>query len=263
MADLSFVEAGRALTPYCGAPPTPATLAARWNLDPVLIACLLLLAGAYLVRTRRSLPLWRRGMFMAGWLLASLALVSPLCALSVALFSARVGQHMVLTTLAAPLVALGWPDRVVGRRAGAPVMAAGAYAAALWYWHAPSPYAATFESTLVYWTMHLTTLAAALWLWTALINEAGDRLAACAGAILLTTVQMGLLGALITFARTPLYWPHAFTTSAFGLSALEDQELGGVLMWVPAGLIFVVGLCLAFGAAMRRAEARSQPGALT
>ena len=263
MAVLSFVAAGRVLTPYCGAPPTPANLAARWNLDPVLITCLFLLAGAYLVGARRSLPLWRRGAFMAGWLLASLALVSPLCALSVALFSARVGQHMVLTTLAAPLLALGAPDRVLGRRAGASVMAAGAYAAALWYWHAPGPYATTFESVIVYWTMHLTTIAAAVWLWTALINEAGERLAACAGAILLTTVQMGLLGALITFARAPLYWPHAFTTTPFGLSPLEDQQLGGVLMWVPAGLIFVVGLCLAFGEAMRRAEARSQPGALT
>lgn len=254
MAALALLQASP--IPYCGPPPTPASLAGRWNLDPVLIAALILIAGWYLASSAREAP-WRRAAFAAGWLAAAGALISPLCALGVALFSARVGQHMLLTALAAPLVALGRPDRLLGRSAGAPVLAAGGFAAALWYWHAPGPYAATFGSALVYWTMHVTTFATALWLWTALISGASERLAGCAAAILITTLQMGLLGALITFAAAPLYLPQLLTTAAFGLTPLEDQQLGGVLMWVPAGLIFIGGLCLAFAEAMRRAETRA------
>ena len=101
--------------PYCGAPADPAGLALRWNFDPLLLVALVAAAIAYLwlmgsiaspspgVRRRRT------ACFYAGWATAAAALVSPLCALSVSLFSARVGQHMVLETIAAPLVAFGMP----------------------------------------------------------------------------------------------------------------------------------------------------------
>jgi len=253
-------------TPYCGSPPRPETWLGRWNLDPILIGLLLVLLALYFLGARlggSSTPRWRRIAFCAGWAIGTLAVISPLCSLSVALFAARVGQHMLLIGVAAPLIALGEPGRTMGLArlwpAGRarPLAAAATLAAALWFWHAPAPYTATFQSDLVYWAMHLTTFGAALWFWAELLGAAGGQLGGFAAATLLTTGEMGLLGALITFAGRPLYLPHLSTTYAWGLTPLQDQQLGGVLMWIPAGVIFATGFVFAFTQVLRRAEART------
>jgi putative membrane protein len=247
-------------TPYCGAPPSPADLLQRWNLDPILIVALAAVVVVFAVRAGKLAP-WRRACFYGGWTVLALALTSPLCALSVSLFSARVGQHMILTAVAAPLLALGRPLEALraGTRGRAPhaMPAALAYTLCLWLWHAPGPYLATFQSDLVYWAMHLTTIGAAFWLWSALLEVPSEGLAGFVGATLLTTVQMGLLGAVITLAGRPIYAPHFLTTADWGLTALEDQALGGAIMWVPAGAIFIGAFAFAFIEALRRAEARS------
>jgi putative membrane protein len=258
--------------PYCGAPPGPETWLGRWNLDPILIGFLLAILIAYLFDNWASGPSrWRRAAFYCGWTIGALALVSPLCPLSVALFSARVGQHMLLVALAAPLIALGEPGAILRRRLARalpadtparPVAAAATLAVALWVWHAPAPYAATFQNDLTYWAMHVTTFGAALWFWTELLHASRGSLGGFAAATLLTTGQMGLLGALITFAGRPLYAPHALTTYAWGLTPLQDQQFGGALMWVPAGVIFAGGFAFAFVHVLRRAEARSSGNAL-
>lgn len=235
---------------------------ARWNLDPVLIAALVACLAAYLVSAR--VPPWRKAAFAGGWTLGALALVSPLCALSVSLFSARVFQHMWLASVAAPLIALGRPWAALqplggrqGEGSARPVLAAAVFAAVLWFWHAPAAYTATFESSAVYWTMHVTNFAAALWLWRGLLDGRGEALGPFALATLLTTGQMGLLGALITFADRPLYPPHFATTYAWGLTPLADQQLGGVVMWVPAGVLLAAGFAFAFLQTLRRAEAHA------
>jgi putative membrane protein len=143
-----------------------------------------------------------------------------------------------------------------------PLWSAAAFAAMLWFWHAPGPYTATFESDLVYWLMHLTTFGAACWLWSALLDGAAGRLAGFVAATVLTTGQMGLLGAVITFAGRPLYPPHQFTTLAWGILPMTDQQLGGVIMWVPAGVIFAGALAFAFTEALRRAEGGGVSGSL-
>jgi putative membrane protein len=258
----AFSEApsGYGMQPYCGSPPSPDSLLTRWNGDPLLIAALLLLLAAYVAfNGRRSggeptVAPWRQGCFCVGWGLGALALISPLCALSVSLFSARVAQHMLIATIVAPLIALGLPGRSARGQA---LPAAAVYAACLWVWHAPGPYVATFHSDVVYWLMHVTTFAAALWLWRALLDGSGDRLAGFVAASALTTGQMGLLGAILTFSARPLYPPHQLTTQVWGLTPLEDQQLGGAVMWIPAGLIFVGALAFAFTEALRRAEARA------
>ena len=246
------------LSPYCGAPPTAATLWTRWNLDPLLIAALLGIVAGYAVMAARRpvgsrpIPPWRRGCFYAGWALGAAALISPLCALSVSLFSARVGQHMVLTALVAPLIALGLAP-MSGWARRTELLAAGAFAAALWIWHAPGPYAATFNGEGVYWLMHLTLFGSALWFWKALFDAPPERMAICVAATLATSLQMAFIGAVITFAPAPLYAPHALTTPAWGLTPLADQQLGGVIMWVPAGAIFVAAILASLAAVMRRA----------
>ncbi len=233
------------IVPYCGLPPIPSALWSRWNVDPVLILSLLLIAALYVFAARLVAPArGRQACFYAGWAVTALALLSPLCALSVSLFAARVGQHMILALVAAPLVAAGRPGKLPRAH---PIAAAALFAMALWFWHAPAPYAATFRSDVVYWLMHLSTFGAAVWLWSSLLDHppAQNMQATLAG--LFSTVQMGLLGALITLAPRPLYAPHALTTVAWGLSPLQDQQLGGAIMWIPGCIVFLAVAMLGLG----------------
>ncbi|MBU8545682.1 MULTISPECIES: cytochrome c oxidase assembly protein [Roseomonadaceae] len=235
--------------PFCGPPPLPGE--AGWNTHPLLIATLLLGAAALAWAERRQ---GREAAWpMAGWGVLALALVSPLCSLSVALFSVRVTQHLLVVLGAAPLLALAAMRlRSVGM-AGIGVPAAG-FAVLLWLWHVPGPYAATFAADgVAYWLMHASLAFSATWFWAALLRHGPARpLAAVIGA-LATAIQMGALGALLTFAPRPLYAVHApDVTLPWGFTPLADQQLGGLLMWVPGGLLFVLVLALGLARALRR-----------
>ncbi|ALN74307.1 cytochrome c oxidase assembly protein [Aureimonas sp. AU20] len=238
--------------PYCGLAPAPADLLLAWNLDPVLLALLCLglaLGWRHLGRTEN--PGRARRFHALAFAVVFLAFVSPLCALSSALFSARVAHHLLLIALAAPLLALAWP----GRRASLPGLCALAllHVVLVWVWHAPAPYAAALSSDALYWLMELTLLGSGVLLWRALLAP-GAPLARVLLVHLCIVAQMGLLGALITFAPAPLYAPHVLTTEAFGLSALEDQQLAGLLMWVPANLPYLLAALLALGLHLRTEE---------
>lgn len=248
--------------PYCGAPPAPEGLLGRWNLDPVLICVLGLLFAVYLVGRRslpaRRRPAWSGPLAIGGWAIGAFALISPLCPLSVSLFSARVGQHMVLTLIAAPLIAVGRPGAAIAAgvrvrwretRAGPALWAAIVFMVMLWFWHAPAPYALTFASPLAYWLMHVTTFGSALWLWCEILNRPAG--AAGFAAASLSMVQMGFLGALITLSGAAVYAPHQLTTAAWGLTQLDDQQLGGAIMWVPGISVFLVVLSLIAWRALR------------
>jgi putative membrane protein len=230
-------------TPYCGTPPAPGGVA--WNFDPWLIAALL--AGA-VVGARRAAD---RRLFLGGWAVLAALLLSPLCNLSVALFSARVAQHVLLLTVAAPLIGagLGAPRRGTGP--GGLALAAFAFALLLWAWHLPAPYALTFRSDLAYWAMQGGLVASAAWLWRGLLLGAAARPDAVLLAGVATAAQMGGLGALLTFAPRPLFVPHALTTLPWGLAPIEDQQLGGLLMWVPGGLAFALVALPALARALR------------
>ncbi|WP_454884956.1 cytochrome c oxidase assembly protein [Sphingomonas oryzagri] len=221
------------LLPYCGAPPVPGELIARVNTDPLLILGLLLFTLAH-VRLCAAEPrkIWQA---LAGWCVAAAAFMSPLCALSVSLFSARVGQHMILVLVAAPLIAGALPAR--WRAPLWPPVAA--FFAFLWFWHMPVPYDATFQSTAIYWSMHISLFGSAIWLWRSLLVHApGDTVRVLAAGTI-SSIQMGLLGAILTLSSRPMFVPHYFTTEAWGLSPLADQQLGGALMWVPGCLLFL------------------------
>jgi putative membrane protein len=163
---------------------------------------------------------------------------------------------MLLAFVVAPLVVLGLPHPP-RRAATAQFPAALCFAAILWLWHLPGPYAATFNGALVYWLMHLTMFAAALWFWNSILGAPRERLAAGTAASLFTSLQMAFLGAIITFAGRPLYAPHEFTTFAWGLTPLQDQQLGGAIMWVPAGAVFAAAILFPLGQVMRQADSRA------
>jgi len=173
----------------------------------------------------------------------AVAFLSPLCALSSALFSVRVVHHLLLISAAAPLLAIAWPVRA--RASGTPLtLAVLAHVAAVWVWHAPGPYAAAINSHALYWLMQATLLGTAVAVWRELLAP-GAVLRAALGHVVLIAA-MGLLGALVTFAPRPLYEPHFLTAGLYGLSPLEDQQLAGLVMWVPAILPNLVAglLCL-------------------
>jgi putative membrane protein len=212
--------------PYCGEAPGPQAWLDRWNLDPMLLAGLALLAWA----------LWRPGSaprtgLRWAWSLAVLLYVSPLCALSSAFFTVRVAHHMALVLVIAPLLARGLAPRRL------PLWTCTAVATAVfWAWHAPAPYASALSSDAVYALMQASLLASATAFWLALRRA---EPAPAIGAILATMVLMGLLGALILFAGRPLYEPHFASPLAWGVAPLADQQLAGLLMWAPGSLAYL------------------------
>jgi putative membrane protein len=216
----------------------PGDLAGRWNLDPWLLAVLAGAAALFVVRVLKDDPgtaRWRSTSFAAGWLVLALVFVSPFCALGSALFSARVLHHVLLVAAAAPLLALARPLRTTIHRGPARVAAALVTATALtWFWHAPGPYAAALSSHGVFWAMEASLFGSALIFWRVTLSAAPALPGGAALALLGMVVQMGMLGALLTFAPEPLYFHHLATTAPWGLTALEDQQLAGLIMWIPA-----------------------------
>jgi putative membrane protein len=243
------------VVPYCGPAPVPEEIWTRWTLDPPLLAALVVVA--LLCRPTGDHALSRTPWWGVGWLVLVLVTVSPLCALSSALFSARVVHHTLMIAVAAPLLVLG------GLRfpylSGNATMHAGfgLHGLAIWVWHFPAPYAAALSSDAVYWMMQISLLGTAVLFWQAAV----DRRTA-AGPVFLsllgTTMHMGLLGALITFAAHPLYAPHFTSTAAWGLTALDDQQLGGLIMWVPAALPYVGAALAVAYARLRQASSESK-----
>ena len=224
---------------YCGPAAVPEDFWLRWNGDPLLLAAL---AGlAFAVGRGHSAN------DRAGWgaiALMLLVFVSPLCALASALFSARVFHHVLLVAAVAPLLALAFPLRRLGSPSLAILVAVNAII--LWLWHAPAPYEWGLASVPTYWLMQGSLLVSAWLMWRAILAptaEPGPALLALAATI----GQMGLLGALIVFAPRPVYLVHLASTAPWGLSPLTDQQLAGLLMWVPAMLPYLgVGLWLAW-----------------
>lgn len=231
---------------YCGPAALPADLLMRWNFDPPLLVALAAF-GFAIASGRSANP-------RAGWAALGVMVVifvSPLCALSAALFSARVLHHVLLIAAVAPLLALAFP---FGRLPSPPIgLLVGLQAVILWVWHMPAPYSWGLSSVPAYWLMQLSLLGSAWLLWRAILSPATEVGSALV-ALVTTVAQMGLLAALIVFAPRAIYAVHFATTEAWGLSPLADQQLAGLLMWAPASLPYIgLGLWLAWSS-LRRSE---------
>jgi putative membrane protein len=227
--------------PYCGAAPAPAEWLSRWNLDPLLLAALLAGALAWHLAVGRLEPC-RRKWFGGALALLLLLFVSPFCALTSALFSARVAHHVLLTAVIAPLLILSFPRERL-RLPGSIAFWTAVQALVFWAWHAPDLYALALSSDAIYWLMQLSLLGSAAAFWAVLRRSSEP---ASVAALLGTMVQMGLLGALITFAGSPLYEPHFASTLLWAIDPLEDQQLAGLIMWAPAaGLYLAAALVIA------------------
>lgn len=214
---------------YCGPAPLPQEIWVSWNLDPFLIAALI----AMTVVVRRS-PAG-----LAAVAILIVAFVSPLCALSSALFSARVVHHVLLIAGAAPLLSIAL--RTPMRHGIALPFAVSTLV--LWGWHHPAAYDLALSNVAVYWLMQLSLLASATWFWRAVFtsdNAPVERIV----FVVASFAQMGMLGAILTFAPNALYAAHVIAPFDWGLTPLRDQQLGGLIMWVPAGLPYAAAAVL-------------------
>ncbi|HEV2912334.1 MAG TPA: cytochrome c oxidase assembly protein [Pyrinomonadaceae bacterium] len=275
-----------------GKPHTFHDLWYTWGRDPLIIAGLALTGWLYWRGSRRvwressargrTGRRWEAWAFGFGWLALFVALVSPLHPWGEVLFSAHMTQHEVLMLVAAPLLVLarplvpflwalpvGWRSALggIGKRKRVervwraitnPAAAWAIHAAALWVWHAPVLFQATLTSDLVHTLQHLSFLGSAVLFWWALIHGRRGVMGYGAGVLYIftTSLHSGVLGALLTFARSIWYPAYANSTASWGLTPLEDQQLGGLIMWVPAGLVYLVaGLALMVGW-MRESERR-------
>lgn len=263
--------------------------AATWSAEPWLLG--LLAAGALLYGIG-CMRLWRRAgpgrgispgqsaRFATGWLALAAALVSPVDALAATLFSMHMVQHELMMVVAAPLIVTGRPLEAwtwampaswrapvaaaarapgLGRAWGAmthPAVAWMLHALALWLWHVPAFFEASLASRAVHELQHASFLGTALLLWWSVLGRGTRRSdAASLGSLFTTMLHTGALGALLTFAPTVWYATYA-RASAFGLAPLEDQQLGGLVMWAPGGLAYLVA-----GLAIVASWLRSSPAA--
>ena len=274
---------------------SPGDLWSAWSFEPATVLALGATAFAYALGTYR---VWHaasvgRGIrrrdawaFGVGWLLLVLSQVSPLHALSEVLFSAHMVQHEVLMTLAAPLLVLGKPliafvwalsprwRRITGDWSGSrpvaatwnvlthPLAAFLFHGAAIWIWHLPSLYDATVSSEWVHTAQHMSFLATALLFWWVVLEPLrAHRNPLVAVAVLFATVlHTGALGALLTLTSRVLYPAYAATSATWGLSAVDDQQLGGIIMWVPGSLAYVVFGLLLGARAIHGSEQRAVAG---
>jgi putative membrane protein len=229
-----------------------------------------LLAGAYTwatVASRRPAPLGPPLAFFAGCAALLAALNGPLHDLSdYYLFSAHMVQHLVLTLVVAPLWLAGTPafmlDALVVRAArwpGAlaalswatrPLPAFAAYAVALVAWHLPGPYNAALERHAWHVVEHLVLLTASVLGWWPILARSARLPALPYAAQLLYLFVFGMpmtvVAAMVTGAEHVLYPFYAAAPRVFDLGPLADQRLGGIIMWVPAGIIPVVAFTVVF-----------------
>ena len=236
-----------------------------WSFPPTVVAGLGL--GAWLNRRGLNARFW-----WAGLAVIAVALLSPLDALSDDLFAAHMVQHLLLIMIAAPLLVLGEPTLALlwalplrGRRAvgawwrtasgaqsawhllSAPLAAFTVHVVAVWAWHLPRLYALAVRSPVMHAFEHVVFLVTAMLFWRVVLDRrARNRLGAGPSVIYLfgAALQSTVLGAAISLAPHPWYTAHLGTTRMYGLSPLEDQQLAGLIMWVPAGVVYIVAMIL-------------------
>ncbi len=181
----------------------------------------------------------------AGLLLLGAIWLGPLLADWRQSLAAGMVAHMGVIALAAPLIAIGLPERWrPGARmpAAVPVLASVIELLAVWGWHAPAMRAAAEASTAVTVAEQATFLAAGLFLWWTSFARAGrPHAAAGAVALLMTSIHMTLLGALLALSPRPLYGPGDVTCFGTVLSAGQDQQLGGVIMLAAGAAVYLAG----------------------
>jgi putative membrane protein len=242
-----------------------------WSFEPEVVIPLAIVAVWFAIGVirRHGKPGWsglQITSFIAGWLTLFAALVSPIHKLGSLLFSIHMTQHELLMIIAAPLLVLARPvtwfvwalpfrwretsGRWTKKRQFAamwsvmtlPLFVWLLHGSTLWAWHVPFLYDASVEHDWVHALQHTTFLGTALLFWWTLIHGRHGRMTYGVGVLYVftTAIHTSILGALMTFTNQLWYPIYGGRTSAFNLTPIEDQQLGGLIMWIPAGVIFII-----------------------
>jgi putative membrane protein len=237
------------------------------------------LAAVAILYAIGAIRVWRRAgfghglrttsflLFTAGWLVLVAALRSPLDSLSGQLFTAHMIEHELLMGLAAPLLVAARPlgillwalprawRHTLGQMAQssmlsyawnwltAPLVATVLHGVAIWVWHAPALFRKSLTHDWVHWLQHASFLGTGLLFWWAMFSLIRRRQPAAIGHLFVTSVHTSLLGALLAFSPRAWFEFQSIGAPAFGLTALQDQQLAGLVMWIPGGMSY-------FGAAL-------------
>ena len=268
------------------------TLNFAWSYEPAIVLPLAILLGIYCTGAIRRGGFrqlrWRHTAFAAGWLSLLFALTSPIHELGEQLFSAHMLQHEILILVSAPLIAAAHPGATclwafaprhrpgIGRwihqvdqswfmqALARPLNAWLLEAAALWLWHIPFLYEATLTSDWIHAAQHLSFFFTAVLFWSALYGV-GRSAMSYGGATLYvfgTAAHCSALGALLTLSTVLWYPAYATTTARWGLTPIQDQQLGGAIMWVPSGVIFIVIALALFAKWLKESDRRLEFGML-
>lgn len=249
-----------------------------WNWDPTLVIGAALIVGLYLyavgpLRKRHHFEPASKGQifaFLLGVGLMFLALVSPLDELGDSyLFSAHMVQHLILTMVGPPLLLVGTPEWFIrpivrskalfaaARFLTYPAIAFVLFNADFFIWHAPALYNATLENQNIHILEHLTFIIFGLLNWWPIFSPSKDLPRLSIGGqtlyMFLSGMPIVLLGAGLTFA-SPLYAPYIAAPRVWGISAATDQQLGGLIMWIPGNIIFIVIMSVLFLRWMQKKE---------
>jgi putative membrane protein len=234
----------------------------------------------------RGIPIWRACSYAAGLMALVVALLSPIAYLSESLQSAHMVQHMILLLVATPLLVVGtplfvmlwalparWRQRVAQWWHGArrwqatwealsqPLIVWALYAVTLWVWHVPRFYEAALQNSYVHDLQHLGFLLTSGLLWWLLLNPMGRlRLDRGAGVLYLftTSLHATALGVFLTLSPTAWYDYYIQTAARWNLTALEDQQIAGAIMWMPACVVYLVIAAIIFSLWLRESEARDR-----
>lgn len=207
--------------------------------------------------------------FLSAMISLVIALDSPIHEIGEQLFWVHMTQHEILMLVSAPLLVLSRPlvpflwalprisrDRVASfgrskpfkaawRKLSSPLTAWLISAAALWIWHVPWLFDRALSSDWVHAAQHITFLSTAMLFWWPVVEPRRLGYGTAVGYVFTTALQTSLLGAMLTFAPHAWYAAYLATTQQWHITALEDQQLGGLIMWIPAGtLLLIVSLVL-------------------
>jgi putative membrane protein len=251
---------------------------AGWTVDPAVLLPLALGLAVYGVGLARlwgsagmarGASWWQAAAYVLGWICMAIALASPLHDLSRRLFAAHMAEHEVVMTIAAPLLVVSRPlaivvwafpaswRRPIARTAqtlayllgwdilSRPLVATAVHALAIWFWHIPAVFDAALGSEGLHWLQHVSFSVSAMFFWWSLFNLR-QRSGIAVACLFITGLHTAALGALLTLIREPIYPLQAKLAAAWGVEPLQDQQLAGLIMWIPAGLAYVAaGLVLA------------------
>jgi putative membrane protein len=248
-------------------------LLSGWTWSPVVLAMSVAALAAYLIVCRLQARLWY---FLAALGVFLLAMISPIQALADGyLFSAHMAQHILLLLIAPALLLMSLPRALslpalpgFLQKFAQPVAGWIAGVGSMWIWHAPALCNAAVSSKPVFalQTLSLLFLGALFW-WQILAPRESQRLAPLSAVLYLASscVACSVLGIIFTFSPVTVCSIYAQPSdplgmlstirSGWGMTPEKDQQLGGLLMWVP--------LCLVYLGAIFRQLARwfSEPGA--